>query len=302
MRFSIWPSLSQPWADALAVARHAEATGWDGVYVADHFMGDGNTAGGAVTPMHEATAALAALAATTERVRLGSLVFGVTYRHPAVLANWAATVDHISGGRLLLGVGAGWQVNEHEQYGIELGPPGVRIDRFEEACAVLEGLLGSPVTTVDGEHYRLTEALSEPKPLQQPLPLLIGGQGDRMLGVVARHADEWNIWSTAGHFAERSGALDRACARNDRDPASIARSTQALWFLTDDVATADRLIENAAPRHAIGGPTERIVEAVGAWREAGVDEVIVPDFTLGTGNAKLERLDAVIETIAPAFR
>ncbi len=205
MRFSIWPSLSQPWADALAASRHAEATGWDGVYVADHFMGDGNAAGDPVTPMHEATAALAALAATTERVRLGSLVFGITYRHPAVLANWAATVDHISGGRLLLGVGAGWQINEHEQYGIELGPPGVRIDRFEEACAVLHGLLESPVTTVEGEHYRLTDALSEPKPVQRPLPLLIGGKGDRMLGVVARQADEWNIWSTAEHFAERSG-------------------------------------------------------------------------------------------------
>ena len=104
------------------VAAHAEATGWDGVYVADHFMGDGEQAGGTVTPTFEATAALAALAQATDRVRLGSLVLGITYRHPAVLAKWAATVDHVSGGRLLLGVGAGWQENEHEQYGIELGP------------------------------------------------------------------------------------------------------------------------------------------------------------------------------------
>ena len=94
MRFSVWPSLSQPWSDVVEVATHAEATGWDGVYVADHFMGDGERAGGTLTPMLEATAGLAGLAAATDRVRLGSLVFGITYRHPAVLAKWAATVDH----------------------------------------------------------------------------------------------------------------------------------------------------------------------------------------------------------------
>ena len=135
MRFSIWPSLTQPWADVLAVAKHAEATGWDGVYVADHFMGDAGGPWPVEIPTLEATAVLAALAAATERVRLSPLVFGITYRHPAVLAKWAATVDHVSGGRLLLGVGAGWQENEHEQYGIPLGSPGERIERFEEARA-----------------------------------------------------------------------------------------------------------------------------------------------------------------------
>src|SRR5690606_11725790 len=105
-----------------------------------------------------ATAVLAALAAATERVRLGSLVFGNTYRHPAVLANWAATVDHVSGGRLLVGIGAGWQENEHEQYGIELPPPGERLDRFDEACRVIKGLLSQERTNIDGAHYRLTNA------------------------------------------------------------------------------------------------------------------------------------------------
>ena len=115
MRFSIWPNLAQPWADIVAVTEHAEATGWDGLYVADHFMGDAS--GGAVMePTLEATAAVPALATLTSRLRLGTLVFGNTYRHPAVLANWAATVDQMSGGRLLLGVGAGWQQNEHENH------------------------------------------------------------------------------------------------------------------------------------------------------------------------------------------
>ena len=301
MRFSVWPSLSQPWADVADVARHAEATGWDGVYVADHFMGDGSAFGAATTPMHEATAVLSALAVATERVRLGSLVFGITYRHPAVLANWAVTTDHVSNGRLVLGVGAGWQINEHEQYGIELGRPGVRIDRFDESLQVLTGLLRTPATTVAGEHYQLTEALCEPKPVQDPLPILIGGKGDRMMELVARFADEWNMWSVADTFAERSAALDAACATIDRDPGAITRSTQALWFFGDD-ATVDGLIEQVSPRPAVGGSVERMIDAVGAWRDAGVDEVIVPDFTLGTGAERRERYDTIIEAVAPAFR
>ena len=302
MRFSIWPSLGQPWSEVVTTARHAEATGWDGVYAADHFMGDGSAFGPAETPTLEATGVLAALAAATERVRLGSLVFGITYRHPAVLAKWAATVDEISGGRLLLGVGAGWQQNEHEQYGIDLGRPGLRIERFEEACAILNGMLRTETTTVHGEHYRVTAALCEPKPVQQPLPLLIGGKGDRMLAVVARHADEWNIWSVAASFTERSNTLDARCEAIGRDPATIARSTQALWFMTDDATKADELIAAVAPRPAIGGPVDRLGEAVAGWRDAGVDEVIVPDFTLGGGAERRERMDVVIESVAPPFR
>jgi F420-dependent oxidoreductase-like protein len=302
MRFSVWPSLSQPWSGVLEVVAHAEATGWDGVYVADHFMADGERAGDTLTPMLEATAAMAALAQATERVRLGSLVFGITYRHPAVLAKWAATVDHIAGGRLLLGVGAGWQENEHEQYGIELGPPGVRIDRFVEALDVLTGLLRQPVTSFTGKHYSVTDAVAEPKPVQHPLPLLIGGKGDRMLGVVARYADEWNMWASPDTFAERSGALDARCAAIDRDPSSIARSCQALWFVGVDDAKVDALIERVAPRPAVGGGVERLIESVHGWADVGVDEVIVPDFTLGTGPERLERLDLIIEQVAPAVR
>lgn len=302
MRFSVWPNLAQPWSDVVEVATHAEATGWDGVYVADHFMGDGEQAGGTVSPTFECTAAMAALAVATERVRLGSLVFGITYRHPAVLANWAKTVDHMSNGRLLLGVGAGWQINEHEQYGIELGRPGVRIDRFVEALDVLEGLLRSPVADLAGEHYRLTQAVMEPKPVQSPLPILIGGKGDRMMGVVARYADEWNMWSLPDAFAERSAALDAACTKIGRDPGAITRSTQALFFVGDDQAKIDALMARVAPRPAVGGSAERLAEAVQGWADVGVDEVIVPDFTLGTGAARRDALDLIIEQVAPAFR
>lgn len=306
VQFSLWPSLGQPWADVAEMVRIAESQAWANVYLADHFMGDGESFGAPSTPMLEATAGLAALAATTTRVGLGSLVFGITYRHPAVLANWAATTDIISAhdsgrGRLILGVGAGWQINEHEQYGIELGTPGERITRFDEACQVINGLLGNPVTNVNGRYFQLVEALCEPKPLQDPLPLLIGGKGERMLGIVARHANRWNMWSTPPVFAERSAALDRACAVIDRDPATIRRSTQALWFtgITDE--EADRAVAAVAPRAALGGSTQRLIDTVGAWRDAGVDEVIVPDFNLGTGAQRGEALELIINEVAPHF-
>ena len=299
MHLSIWPTLSQPWADVLEVATHAETTGWDGVYVADHFMGSGGDWGPETTPNLEATGSLAALAAITHRVRLGTLVLGNTYRHPAVLANWAATVDHISGGRILLGIGAGWQENEHQQYGIELPPPGERVARFEEACLVLTGLLRQERTTMGGRHYQLTDAVAEPKPLQRPLPLLIGGKGDRMLGVVARHADEWNMWGLADTIAERSVVLDRRCEAIGRDPGSIKRSAQALILLTDDRARADAFLAGTGGRAAIAGTTDDLAEAVVAWRGVGLDEVIVPDFTLGTGAERLERMDAIIEAVTP---
>jgi probable F420-dependent oxidoreductase len=299
MRFSVWPSLGQPWADVLEVARHAEAGGWDGVYVADHFMGDDGSFGAVDVPTLEATAVLGALATATSRVRLGSLVFGITYRHPAVLAKWAATVDHTSGGRLVLGVGAGWQLNEHAQYGIPLGPPGERIARFDEALAVLRGLLTAPTTTVAGAHYAVRDAIAEPKPVQSRLPILVGGKGDRMLGLVARHADEWNMWSTPALLAERGAALDARCEAVGRDPGAITRSTQALVFLTADEAKAAERVAAVSPRPAVGGTAARIAEEAGAWRDAGVDELIVPDFTLGTGTRRLEALDALAEAFAP---
>ncbi len=302
MRFSIWPNLQQPWADVLEVARHAEATGWDGVYVADHFMGDGSSFGGPDTPTLEATGALSALAAVTTRVRLGSLVLGMTYRHPAVLAKWAATTDHVSGGRLLLGIGTGWQENEHEQYGIDLGSPRQRIDRFEEGCKVLTGLLREPTTTVAGSHYAVTDAVAEPKPVQDPLPLLVGGKGDRMMGVIARYADEWNMWGLAPTIAERSAVLAARCEAIGRDPATIARSAQALVRLTDDPAQAERFLAGTGGRAAVAGTTEQLAEAVAAWQEVGLDEVIVPDFALGQGSQRLDRMDAIVEVVVPAFR
>lgn len=291
MLLSLWPSAQQPWSEIVDEVRHAEATGWHAVYLADHFMGDGGGFGAPEAPNLEATAGLAGLAALTERVRLGPLVLGNTYRHPAVVANWAVTLDHISGGRAVLGVGAGWQINEHEQYGIELPPPGRRLERFDEACAVLRAMLHDPPATVEGHHYVVRDALCSPPPVQARLPLLIGGKGDRMLAVVARHADQWNMWGLPPTLAERASLLAARCEAIGRDPATIHRSTQALVMVTDDDRRARDFVEAVAPRAAFAGTPAQFAELCEQWRSVGIDEVIVPDAALGRGDERLERLD-----------
>src|SRR5215469_5348604 len=175
MRFSIWPTAAQSWHDVIELATHCEQSGWDGVYFADHFMPNSPGIEPLDGDMLECWSVLAALAGLVPRVQLGSLVSSVTYRHPAVLAKIAAAVDQISGGRLTLGVGAGWQLNEHAAYGIELGTIGERLDRFAEAVQILRSLLDDPRTTYAGEYYRLQDAPNQPAPVNGRLPLLIGG-------------------------------------------------------------------------------------------------------------------------------
>ncbi|HEU5085226.1 MAG TPA: TIGR03560 family F420-dependent LLM class oxidoreductase [Acidimicrobiales bacterium] len=298
MEFAVWPGTSQPWSDILEVARHVELTGWDRVYVADHFMSNDDPAAG---PMLECWAVVTALAAAVPRVGIGTLVCGNTYRHPAILANQAATADVISGGRIILGLGAGWQQNEHEKYGIELYGVGERLDRFAEACAIVRSLTTEERTTFHGQHYQLTDAPMEPKPVG-PLPLLVGGGGERRtLRIAAEHAQEWNVWSTPEVFAHKSGVLDRHCHELGRDPSEIRRSTQALLFLSDDQAWLDRIRERDIGRAAIVGTPTEVVEIVGAYRDAGVDELIVPDFTLGSGTRRLDTLDRFKEEVAIHF-
>ena len=180
-----WPALLEVWkvADGLEVFE----SGW----IFDHFYPiDGNSKG----PCLEAWTALAALAQATERLRLGILVTGVPYRHPAVLANMAATVDVLSGGRLELGLGAGWNVEEAQAYGIDLGGARERSERLEEACIVLSMLFDNEASTFAGTHYRLTNARCEPKQIQRPLPICIGGSGEkRTLLTAARYAQHWNF-------------------------------------------------------------------------------------------------------------
>lgn len=297
MRFGCWVSTDLAWPDLQARADAARAAGFDGVWAADHFMPNHGDLG---QPMLECFAVLAGLAATVPQVRLGSLVAGNTYRHPAVLANQAATIDHVAGGRFVLGLGAGWQVGEHEAYGIPLFGVKERIDRFEEACQVVLALRDEPRASFAGEAYQLADAPMEPKPLG-PMPLLIGSSGPhRMARIVARYADEWNTWGTAELFAEKAAHVDRACVEADRDPASLVRSSQALVFLgPDGAAAAER---TAAFRPSIGGTTEQLAEVVAAYAAAGVDELIIPDFTLGDQAQVLEAIDQLGRELLPAAR
>ena len=229
MRFSVWPTLAQPWADVLEVSRHAEATGWDGVYVMDHFMGNDPGTGvlprGAVeVPTLEGTGALAALAAATERVRLGTLVLGNTYRHPAVRRELGGhrrphqRRPRAARRRRRLAGQRARAVRHRPPAGpASCWPASRRPARCGTACCASE------TTTIDGRYYQLTDAICEPKPVQDPLPLLIGGKGDRMLGIVARYADEWNMWGLADTIAERAAVLDAALRahrpRPERDQA-----------------------------------------------------------------------------------
>ena len=291
MQLSAWPSANHPWTAIRDLAQHAEQLGYSGVWIMDHFMHNTPKGGGNVL---EGFSILAALAAVVPRVRLGSLVAGNLYRHPAVLANQAATIDHISGGRFVLGLGAGWQENEHHQYGIDLPAPGPRLRQFEEACRVVQALRDEEVASFEGRYYQLRDARMHPKPLGR-MPLLIGGAGERtMAGIVARQADEWNVWGTPEHFAQKSAVMTRACEAIGRDPSTLRRSTQALVILGREPRPED------GPR-AIGGSIERLRETFGRYASAGVDEFIVPDGHLDGQVARSRELfDVLAQDVLPA--
>jgi F420-dependent oxidoreductase-like protein len=224
MRFGIFPGAAQvAYAETRAAWRWADDLGYDTAWIPDHFYaGFGDPEG----PCLEAWSVLAAMAEATRRIRIGPMVLGNTYRHPAVVANMAATLDIISGGRLILGLGAGWMQAEHDGYGIPLPPVRERLDRLDEAARVIKLLLTEHRATFDGRYYQLRDALCEPKPVQRPHPpLLIGGGGEqRTLRVVAKYADEWNGEVGPSGMARKLGILREHCAAVGRDPSEIAVS------------------------------------------------------------------------------
>jgi F420-dependent oxidoreductase-like protein len=219
---------------------------------------------------------LGALAQATTRLRMGTMVTGIHYRHPAVLANMIATLDIISAGRLEVGIGAGWNEQESGAYGIELGTPRERSDRFEEACEVLVGLLSEPSFSFDGRYYQLTDALNEPKGPQRPHPpICIGGGGEkRTLRTTARFAQHWNsVRGTPEEFAHKRDVLHAHCADIGRDPSEITLSSHVTF---DPAVGASATADQAA-----------------ALAEAGADLAIVylrPPLT-----------PAVLEPLATAF-
>jgi F420-dependent oxidoreductase-like protein len=232
------PPQDTTWPDLLAVWRAADdipvfSYGW----TSDHFFPVRTD--DVTVPRFEGWTTIAALASATRRLRFGPLVTGIHYRHPAVLACMAATLDVISGGRVELAVGAGWHEQESAAYGIPLGGPRQRSDRFEEASAVLTGLLSGGSVDFFGEYYQLTAARCHPRPVQSPLPLCVGGNGEkRTLRTAARFARHWNSdEDSVDAFRRGRDVLHQHCADLGRDPASIMMSAQ-VRFDGDYAATA----------------------------------------------------------------
>ena len=252
----------------------ADESGFDHVWAFDHLATLGQADDG---PVFDGWTLLGAMAVATKRARIGLLVTGITYRHPAQLAKIAVTVDHLSGGRLEFGVGAGWAVNEHEMFGIE----GLeqRVGRFSEALRVMKMLWTQPRSDFDGRYYHLNKAVAEPKPVQKPHPpIWIGSAGPTMLKLTARHADVWNVAGEAGRSLEKAleaaKQLDEACAAIGRDPSEIRRSAQLR-------------IDQARP--------EASVDEFRRWHEAGFTELVA---YLGGANA-VAGAEATAEALQP---
>lgn len=252
--------------------RRIEDLGFDWISIWDHFY-----AADLATPVcHEAVASHAALACTTERVQVGSLVYCAGYRHPAVLANALATIDQLSGGRAVLGLGAGWAVNEYEAYGIPFPGPGERLDILEESIECIRGLLRQEVTEFRGEHFTLTDARCEPKPVQHELPIWVGGGGEkRTLAIAARWADGWNVpYVSPEQFAHKRLVLHDHCAVVDRDPDTITCTINVGAALDEAALQAQfgNTAEFVRPGVLLGSP-EQMVDQVGRYTEVGVDQI-----------------------------
>ena len=310
MRFALFIGLGgTTWHDVVSLTRHADATGWDAACLTDHFMP--NTPD-KVGDNLECLSALSALAALAPRIRLGSIVLGNTYRHPAVLARTLTNIDIISGGRLIAGIGGAWQQNEHEAYGIPFYTVGERLKRLDEACEVLKALWTQDRANYKGRYYQLTDAPASPKPIQKPYPeLLIGGGGEKVtLKIAAKHADHWNTWGGPRILAAKNAILDKHCATVGRDPKKILRSAVMPLVISDDKADVERVRQASIKRMGfdearaqdtiLGGSVAQVQDTLGKLRDAGVGLLFVPSMFFAKDPRPL--LDKFMADIAPALR
>ena len=272
---------------------HVEELGFASLWLSDHFLSLSARDRDALEPW----VALTVAAAETTRVRFGPMVSPMTFRHPAVLARMAASLDHLSGGRLVLGLGAGWNDVEHRAYGLPFPPARERMDVLEEGIEVILRLHGDGPAHFAGRYYRLDGADPQPKPLQQPrIPLLIGGMGERRtLPLVARYADEWNLTTASPElYRARAERLAECCRAIGRDPATIQRSVAVGFLVGRDEAELQRrcrVMQQLVPRLAplemaavpaemegegwiVGTPAQMVVR-LRALADAGVQQAIL---------------------------
>jgi F420-dependent oxidoreductase-like protein len=265
-----WPSLRE------AVVA-AEAAGADDLWIDDHLLTD---EGDADDPKLEGWSTLAAVAAVTNRARLGLLVAANTFRNPGLTAKIATTVDHISSGRLNLGIGGGWFAEEHEAFGIEFGSGfGERLDRLAESVEIIRRLLDGERFGFDGRFYRLHDALAAPRPVQAHLPILVGGSGpQKTLRIVARHADIWNAYGAPERLTATDAILRERCDEVGRDEAEIERTVNLNVVVRSTRAEAERAWESYATAHrpregegrlVVGGPIEEVAAMLVEYARAG---------------------------------
>jgi len=299
------------WEDWLALARAAEEVGLEALFRSDHYLSvEGRDSRGSL----DAWATLAALAAATRTLRLGTLVSPATFRHPAVLAKSAATVDHVSGGRVEVGLGAGWHEPEHAAYGFPFPPLGERMDVLAEQLEVVRGLWADGPFAFRGSHYALAEHDDRPKPLQRPgPPLIMGGEArPRSARLAARFADEYNtVYPSVEQCRERRAALSAACEAAGRDPASLPFSVMtAVVVGADEAAFRERAValarrggEDLDPDAAVAalppawitGTPEQAADQLRALEAAGVERVMLQHLL----HEDLETVRLLGERLAP---
>lgn len=233
LQIGLWTSNSDSWPEVVEQWRLIEELGFDCAGIPDHFM---PTGGSIDAPFHEGWTLLAALAAQTPRLRVAMLVSGNTYRNPVLVAKMATTLDHITGGRVDLGIGAGWYEPEHTAYDFPFPPAGERVDMLSEAIDVIRSLMSGGRTNYAGKYYSIVDAPFAPVPVQQGgLPVMVGAQGSRMLRLVAEKADIWNLNDTPDRMRALGEILNDHCARIDRDPETIRWSAFSFpRILTED--------------------------------------------------------------------
>lgn len=299
------------WADLRDAALTAERAGWDSVWIDDHLLAD---EGDPDDPKLEGWTTLAALAALTTTARLGLLVAANTFRAPGLTAKLATTLDHLSGGRAVLGIGGGWFEQEHKAFGIDFGAGfGERLDRLDEAVGLIRRLLdGERIAEHRGRFYQLHDALCEPRPVQARLPILIGGSGPtKTLRTTARDADLWNGYGPPDVVAVNSAILDERCAEIGRPPEAIERTVTVHLVLRDTSEAARAAWSETAARHGltgrvasdgtehgltVGGSAAEVAAYLRGYRDIGIGEVIVvfrDPFDLET----IERVGALREAL-----
>lgn len=307
MRFGVTlPQIKRTWDEARAAALELDRLGYDSVWVCDHVYGVPLPQ----LPIFEAWTQLAAVAALTEHVELGTLVTPPFFRNPAVLAKQVATLDHVSGGRAIVGLGAGWFGAEFEGYGAPFPPLRERMRALEESVEILKRLWTEEKATFEGRHFRVKEAPCEPKPQRRP-PILVGGGGERVLfGIAARHADIWNNLAVfQAQLAHKVEVLRRRCEEVGRDPDSLEISQQCVVVIGESEDEARAALEKAQriygghmggalEEHGIWGTPEQVIERIERHRELGCSLLVMELF--GRDVRVPARLFA--EKVLPAFR